>query len=932
MKVFSNLNVLAYFVAAILPTTTEAIKNYYGLVERNNAIYARVPTLTATTTTTTTTTTRAAPASITCPPIPVSSAGSNLICQQRGNVDPLKRKTIKVFKSTSNPPGQDCAPECFKDPTCKSWSFDSDKVQCRLIIKNVKEQAFTSGLGNVTWWDRPCYTVATIPAGSSCPSPPQPLKCMRDNVFRFLLGGGDSAVRFCNNFLAPDAITTRYPAYMTLFTPFPSRISSACTCLSVSGSAFRTATTLFDEEDQTNTNWLASYTWTEANIPSFTSQPKFEQSPIIQPSYPSTTATENVPTFTPVVDNSCIFNPADLTPKYDITLNFKNDTLLDFVVAKQPYFSILGDPNFATEEEANAWKAPLFRFAKPQGAPNGYFDLIIQLASGEAYVAIDTTYHQMVIAERSSSGTTPFFSIIADTNVITTTWAISCDGKVEPKGPSVLYYWGLNADDTLYRSSTDRGYILQARKTVTTTAKLKNRGNGNVGSNPRCPNLSSANSIVRGGARGATSITLCGQGNTAGLSGDGVIRYCCQDLHACYEDCSKSWEDCNNTFRDNCKGSYSRCQGQNWKSGAQGRCKNARAFAIMVVIVFVVINAWDLDSLQVNRTAEHVGDLVQILWFAIPVVSVIVIGVPWERITLIIVAYAVGDVPQKEESSARTANACAPRTLRTTIIIVVIAKGFAPLARIVAVALVSAIKINAGRFFIENRQNCDLTFLYRNTCLSLRVNPNHCGRCENACASGLCKDGACWTPPTSGPVCIPKEVVVNGGFDAADYAPWQVQSTGIVSGSVQYDPKSPPESPNSLQLILPSVAVRYYQFAHVMQTSTLCVGTKYAVSYKARVERPNQFRGTCDVAVLVPGQYRWEEKSINIDQQDYTNGYFEFTADQGVVKPEDSPSWYDISSADGATGTVNLDFKFSCYGGGSGGGLMRFDSLSIVPI
>lgn len=40
----------------------------------------------------------------------------------------------------------------------------------------------------------------------------------------------------------------------------------------------------------------------------------------------------------------------------------------DFVVAKDVLFALLGDPDFATEEEANAWTAPLFRFSQPQNS------------------------------------------------------------------------------------------------------------------------------------------------------------------------------------------------------------------------------------------------------------------------------------------------------------------------------------------------------------------------------------------------------------------------------------------------------------------------------------------------------------------------------------------------------------------------------------
>ncbi|KAF3920488.1 hypothetical protein ABW20_dc0107008 [Dactylellina cionopaga] len=121
-------------------------------------------------------------------------------------------------------------------------------------------------------------------------------------------------------------------------------------------------------------------------------------------------------------------------------------------------------------------------------------------------------------------------------------------------------------------------------------------------------------------------------------------------------------------------------------------------------------------------------------------------------------------------------------------------------------------------------------------------------------------------------------------------------------------------------MILPKVDSPEVQSADMYQTATLCIGATYTVSYKAKIQSPNARLATCDFLVLVPGQRRWEKLTLipfdwGVEEYEFHSGSFEFTADQGVVSVNNSPGWYDIATSDGASGTFNIAFRFSCpYG------------------
>ncbi|KAK6360329.1 hypothetical protein TWF730_006475 [Orbilia blumenaviensis] len=924
MKVLDQFSVLACLAAAALPAV--------------NAV-----TLASTTT-------------LACPPVAATSPPAALVCAKTGDVNGAKRKSIRTFKSKSTPLGDDCMTECLKDTTCLSFSYDSNasKTECRLMLKTVTEQQFTPGTTGITWWDRGCWTVPT-----TCNAPPAPttsaapIVCSRDLVLRALYGKGDAASSFCSTYTTAVATAGyQYPSYLTSWSATSSRISSACTCLSVSplttsttststtSSTTTSSTTAAPEpsDDPQDTEWTSSYTWTEAALPVFTSFPPFQDTPISQPPFPTTTQTDVLPpAFTPV-EVQCVFKP-QANAKYELFMYGPDEATTDFVVAKDFMFALRGDPNFETEEEANAWEAPLFRFSKPPGF--AAFDIIMETPAGDRYLGFDPENGNILLSAQSSRSGTLAPSIGGIAEILTTAFLIRCDGTVEVLIGNTRAHWAIRAgsDNQIYGSETSPGvdFVLKATPKVVEAAgsRLARRGKGNWGSNPRCPNLANSWASNR---YGAGTINNCGEGYAAGLEDGGFyfVRITCKELHECYGNCQNTWEECNDQFYNKGIGvpGEFRCRGLNWKTGSQQKCINVIKQMTERLKGGIGRNNFNRASSEKCTcncdngsicngqctssftSKENCGACNRVCEGNFICNSARQCDCDWGFLG---------------RNNPNNCGVCGRRCATEKGIICQNGECVCPFDTLTDKNNCGACgnicptgtHCNGGQC-VCNEDQCG------NTCLSFKFNPNNCGSCGNVCSSGFCKNGSCWEPPVDAAVCQPKEIIVNGGFDGG-MAPWTgPDSTGRAYGNVITDARSPPDSPNSLQIILPTTtAPNSWQFADIGQAIDICVNQKYSIRFSARVEKANQYNGACEIAVLVPGQ-EYVVRSLDIRKQEYTDFEVQFTSDQGVVT--EPMFWQSIVAPDGANGRSTVTWKILCQGGSNGGALIRVDSFSIVPI
>ncbi|KAK6345494.1 hypothetical protein TWF718_007409 [Orbilia javanica] len=912
MKVLDRFGVLAFLAAAALPAVNAAA-------------------LSSTT--------------LSCPPVAATSPAASLVCAKTGDVSGAKRKSIRTFKSKSTPLGDDCVTECLKDTTCLSLSYDSNKTECRLMLRTVTEQQFTAGSTGITWWDRDCWTAPTSCSNPIVPTTSvKPIVCNHDNLLRAMIGRAAAASSFCSTYTKSVATAGQaYPTFLTTWSTKSERISSACTCMSVSPVSVSTSTTATPTpEIPDDPGWTSTYTWTEAVLPEFTSFPPYADTPVSQPPFPSTTQVDVLPPeYTPV--DECVFDSLSAGKKYELFMYGTEEDSSDFVVAKDAFFSLRGDPNFETEEEADAWVAPLFRFSKPTESNfNGtsYYDVIMETEDGDRYLGYDPQTGNILLAPESSGPTGLTVSVNGVAFIKTTTFLIKCDGTVELVMSGQRSSWDADATDGyLYGYAVADGDLVLKATPKSTTPEIRRRGKGNWGGNPRCPNLANAWASTRAGAPGQYNINDCGEGYTQGIENGKFyyVRITCQDLHRCYSDCSRTWEECNDEFYTLGAGQIGRrCGSLGWKDGSQQRCKKAISDTLERLKGGVgrnnfnranserctcncdnggsICNGQCADSNFLSskencgacgRRCE--GDFIcnsakqcDCNWGVLGTNSPDNCGVCGRRCAVekgIICSNGECICPFNTQTDRNNCGACG---------------NICP----------TGTHCNGGQC-VCNEDQCG------NTCLNLKYNPNNCGTCGNVCASGFCMGGACWDPPANTPVCQPKEIIVNGGFDDG-MASWTgPASTGITSGQILTDPRSPPDSPNSLQIVLPASAVQYQQFADISQAIDICVNQRYAIRYSVRVERPNSFRGSCEVFVLVPGQ-AFVGQALDIDKQGYTDILVEFTSDQGVVS---SPMfWQSIVAPDGVNGRSNISFRISCKGGSTGGGLIRFDSISVAPI
>ncbi len=233
---------------------------------------------------------------------------------------------------------------------------------------------------------------------------------------------------------------------------------------------------------------------------------------------------------------------------------FKNllDLKSGFIVSRDNRPGTPAPPQ--SEEEAEEllanienWQPPLFKFEQPAGAPDGFYDMVLEDDTGKHYVSwgLDGT---VSFVDQSSASTTTIFTV-------------NCRGLLTIRKGGASYTW--RADDTGFTTVTpgeaedgiavlrpDLSKHLDAAGSsepeIAHVRRLIRREDGWM---PRCP-LRGSNvfAIPRPNRRGENP-NGCGSNNGMGSFVPNLNwGHCCNDHDNCYDDCGQSFQGCNNGF------------------------------------------------------------------------------------------------------------------------------------------------------------------------------------------------------------------------------------------------------------------------------------------------------------------------------------------------------------------------------------------------
>ncbi|KAJ4297233.1 hypothetical protein N0V88_004151 [Collariella sp. IMI 366227] len=274
-------------------------------------------------------------------------------------------------------------------------------------------------------------------------------------------------------------------------------------------------------------SWTSTYTYDEVELPTYT------------------TSEIDVPN--PTVEPFCMLKP-DEHP--DATFNLL-DLQSGFIVSRDGRPGTPAPPT--SEEEAEAllanmdnWSAPLFKFEKPAGGPEGMYDLVLEDLRGKHYVSW------------GSDGTVTF---VDQSSASTTLFTVNCRGQLTVRKGGASYTWQV-ADNgftevvpgeneisiTVLRSDMAKAKEVSgsSESEMQRVRRLIRRENGWM---PRCPNRGSNIFAFPRPNRRNENPNGCGSNNGMGsVVPDFNWGHCCNKHDNCFDDCGKSFSTCNNQF------------------------------------------------------------------------------------------------------------------------------------------------------------------------------------------------------------------------------------------------------------------------------------------------------------------------------------------------------------------------------------------------
>ncbi|PSK42215.1 hypothetical protein B9Z65_4129 [Elsinoe australis] len=451
------------------------------------------------------------------------------------------------------------------------------------------------------------------------------------------------------------------------------------------------------------------------------------------------------PTMTCVIDSSSAKKPNMIMAGNDGVLIPKNGgigpvTSLDF-------------PN--TSEQANidfANNLPTFTFEQPQGAQDGYFDLVTTVNDKKLYVAVYTD-NGAVFTSAISSGGQKLVEQGTSRPWISTIFKFTCAGTMAITVDGTTYVWSItSAGGTQMKPGTPDKTTDVFIAPKLDLNQLQKRDQYTDGQAPRVPrNPGGLTSRTRSGARGMSS-NGCGSGPTRDLIPQFNFGTCCDHHDFCYDNCKGgqvescdnqycapgTFEGCNDSFYSCLKDTACTAFGWFFVPGQRLTCEGLAWLYYKVVQSDSAVKAFQ------DATAERCEPVCPNGW---PLCNGQCLDMSGDR------------------DNCGGCGAYCPASIANGILKGLTCSG----GTCGCHADTSNDANNCGRcgFSCGDGQKCsggkcvckgDTCTVYRRrfgtnvavkACVDFQTHPQNCGGCGNVCSSGYCVQGRCYTPKPS---------------------------------------------------------------------------------------------------------------------------------------------------------------------------------------
>ncbi|KAF3187576.1 hypothetical protein TWF225_004278 [Orbilia oligospora] len=450
-------------------------------------------------------------------------------------------------------------------------------------------------------------TITSTTSSTTTTEATSSIKCNRDLLFRGLLQGGAAASSFCQSYTtAPATAGQAYPNYLTSYSGTPSRISSACTCISLSPApSLSTITTTSMTSTTKNAPPAPTLKCVENNtvrqimrvsrtIAASSSESAADLHSMCRclvrqgnrgaaAEYDRCWINSGLSAYSPdQIASACVCQPVESIASVDTSISTPTSTynppapssyegcmadpgnpdLVWKLLEPEHGIPLLRDGKYLKVPTEVTEGIPEFKFKKIPGLLPGTYDVVL----GEEYVAVEDSGR--VSFQSKSSG--PDYITDNGVTFITSIFSYSCDGVLKIGLPGIIEYeFGL-IDGYLYAQPivTDLNNPLRMRRRdVATREKILQLSRlhrlnplsmivapsytiaSQLGRYPRCPSRPvGLEATLKPGAPPPSS-NGCGDNSFFGqFVPNYIFKPCCDEHDFCFDDCAQGFDRCNELF------------------------------------------------------------------------------------------------------------------------------------------------------------------------------------------------------------------------------------------------------------------------------------------------------------------------------------------------------------------------------------------------